>query len=618
MMPKPLCTLPACGEELRVQLSGAATLCRLVQEALVNGRSALVIAKSEENAAEIRSLLPLFGPEASGETSELLPSWEKALQDLRPLLGQSKLGFASHNLAALYALTRPTSHCLVTTLEALLIRQVPLDFFAKRVLGVRCGEEYALELICEQLVEWGYQRMPMVAGPGDFAVRGDILDLFPPGLAKPVRLEFFGDNLEEIRLFDAETQRSKQNIEQLEILPVTPNALTAKERDNAKARLETLARSGRISDNASYSIRKALDEGNSDLLPAVLFEGTTLLEDWLPKETVCFLPEEAELVISLLALRENIRLLLEAEEQSVIQPAALVLRKPSSPQAWGRFARVVFSDCMVGDQRVGEKMPEQNIPSLEALFPEDVSTVRDRPWQALLEGLKKWQRTNEQIILSFNTVKGRAKFLHLAEQDGLSPRLSYSRNEPGLYALVAPYRKGLELVWAKIMILGEDILFPKARRLGTTAKRAFKGLSSFNSIKEGDLLVHRDYGIGRFGGLHRLTLNQVENDFLLIEYAGHDKLYVPADNLALIQRYVGGEGAEPRLDRLGGAGWHSSREKARKAIEKIAADLVEMYAYRKVTKGFHYGPLSDLYHEFEATFDFEETPDQARAIQEVL
>jgi transcription-repair coupling factor (superfamily II helicase) len=130
--------------------------------------------------------------------------------------------------------------------------------------------------------------------------------------------------------------------------------------------------------------------------------------------------------------------------------------------------------------------------------------------------------------------------------------------------------------------------------------------------------VHKAYGIGRFAGLHHLDLNAAANDFILVEYSGRDKLYVPVDRLGLLQRFKGAEGVEPPLDRLGGSGWAAGREKARKAIETIAADLVEMYAYRKVTKGFRYDPPGDLYHEFEATFGFEETPDQARAIQEVL
>ena len=127
-----------------------------------------------------------------------------------------------------------------------------------------------------------------------------------------------------------------------------------------------------------------------------------------------------------------------------------------------------------------------------------------------------------------------------------------------------------------------------------------------------------DYGIARFGGLLRMELGGTANDFLLLHYAGDDKLYLPVDRLSLIQRFKGGGEMPPALDRLGSSSWQAGKEKVRKAVEKIAEDLVEMYAWRKVAKGFQYPPLGELYREFEASFGFEETPDQARAIQDVL
>ena len=221
-------------------------------------------------------------------------------------------------------------------------------------------------------------------------------------------------------------------------------------------------------------------------------------------------------------------------------------------------------------------------------------------------------------MFSFASARGRQKFLKLAERDGIVPQLRYAPEQHGLFALVAPFRDGLDLMWDNVLVLGEHIIQPKGERNVRPPAQVFKGLDRFDEINTGDLLVHRDYGIGRFAGLHHMALDGAANDYLLIEYSGADKLYVPADRLSLIQRFKGGEGGVPALDRLGSAAWSTGKEKARKAIEKIAADLVEMYAYRQIVKGFRYDPPSDLYHEFEATFGFEETPDQARAIQDVL
>jgi transcription-repair coupling factor (superfamily II helicase) len=177
----------------------------------------------------------------------------------------------------------------------------------------------------------------------------------------------------------------------------------------------------------------------------------------------------------------------------------------------------------------------------------------------------------------------------------------------------------MELQWNQSLILPEDVIQPGAGRSAAPRPgKGFKGLMAAEEISPGDLLVHRDYGLARFEGLLRLSVDQVGNDYLLLLFDGEDKLYLPVDRLSLVQRYKGPEGVTPALDRLGGARWRSSREKAQKAIEKIAQDLVEMYAYRKVAKGYAYGPVNELYWEFEATFGFEETPDQEKAIADVL
>jgi len=150
------------------------------------------------------------------------------------------------------------------------------------------------------------------------------------------------------------------------------------------------------------------------------------------------------------------------------------------------------------------------------------------------------------------------------------------------------------------------------------AKKGFAGLTSFDELSSGDLLVHRDYGLGRFEDLRRLRVGAAANDYLVIGYAGQDVLYLPVDRLNLVQRYKGPEGDSPVLDRLGGGQWSKTKERARKAIEKIARDLVEIYAYRRVVKGYAYGPTNEIYRDFEASFVFEETPDQSRAIDDVF
>ena len=603
--------------QVYIERSGMATRCRLAAEAFTQGRTVVLVARDREEYNSARALLTLFTPELSlADKSVSEPQWNSPCLTLPPLSQWQDRASWSARLAALYGLAQGRPRCIVCSVESLLLRHIPLDFFAARNLDLRKGSDYAPELLLDQAVEWGYERVPMVTRPGEMARRGDILDIFPTGHVKPVRLEFFGDTLDEMRVFDAESQRSLQGCDELVLLPASPLALDAKSLAAARERCDRMFAEGRISENECYSFKKSLDGGGLGLLPGSVLASPSLFEDWLPKDSLWLLPGESDSADALRDGRLNLKERLEAADAPLPQPASLALRKSSQPAPWNTFQRVYAEPLVMGVEERGLDLPERPLHSFIDLFP--LPGAQDRPWQHLAAGLKEWKSSRRQIVLSFSSGRSRAKFLKLAEQDGIVPVLRYAPEQRGLFALVSPFRSGAELVWDDVLVLGEDILYPKAEKTPRVSSRVFKGLDSFDDLKPGDLLVHRDYGIGRFAGLHHLDLNAAANDFLLVEYSGRDKLYVPADRLGLIQRFKGTEGVEPALDRLGGAAWVAGKEKARKAIEKIAADLVEMYAYRKVTKGFRYDPPGELYHEFEATFGFEETPDQAKAIQDVL
>ena len=603
--------------QLYLERSGMATRCRLACEALAQGRGSVLLARNREEFHAARALLTLFLPQLSlGDIPIGQAVWESPCLSLPAMSQWRDRDSWAARMAALYALAQGGPRCVVAGVESVLLRYMPLHFFDSRSLGLSRGDEYSPELILDQAVEWGYERVSLVTRPGDMARRGDILDIFPPGYAKPVRLEFFGDAIEEMRLFDAESQRSLRPLDELTLLPVSPLALDKNGLAAARKRCDQLFSEGRINENECYSFKKALDGGGAGILPGVLCDSPSLLEEWLPADSLWLLPGEADSAEALrdgqLALKEA----LEAEDAPLQQPAALALRKHSQPAPWRNFQCAFAEPLVMGVEERGADFQERALHGFSDLFP--LPAAQDRPWQHLAAGLKEWQSQRRQVILSFSSERGRNKFLKLAEQDGIIPALRYTPEGRGLFALVSPFRSGVELVWDNSLVLGEDIIYPRAEKTPRAASRAFKGLDTFDDLKKGDLLVHRDYGIGRFAGLHHLDLNSAANDFLLIEYSGRDKLYVPADRLGLIQRFKGTEGVEPALDRLGGPAWAAGKEKARKAIEKIAADLVEMYAYRKVAKGFRYDPPGELYHEFEATFGFEETPDQAKAIQDVL
>lgn len=603
-------------EVIYLDRSGAATCAYIAALVRATGKTVVLAGFDEEESRRLAALVRIFQPNLSaGDIPAERPAWDRPLLRLPAMRRPgAKEGWPAR-MAALYALAKGGARCVVASTNSLLIKYMPRDFFDSRTLEIAVGADLAPELIVEQAVDWGYERVAMVTQPGELARRGDILDIFLAGYSRPARIEFFGDTIEEARLFDVDSQRSLKNLEEITLIPRSPIPLDARGAAAAAARFDSLRAAGKLTENEAYSLKRRVGEDGRDVLPGLVYEKATLFEDWLPKDCLWILPGEADSAEKLRSARLTMKEEIEKEENEVPQPAGLALRRSLGPAPWNGKRRIFLEPLRVGVEETGIALPEKDFQSFSALFP--LESASDRPWQTLMNGVREWRKSFDQILFVFSTERGRKKFLALAAEDGLTPFTRYSPEREGIYALISPYGRGAELSWLGLMILGEDIIYPRAEKRARKT-RAFKGLDDFDSLKPGELLVHRDYGIGRFDGLHRLAVNGVSNDFLLVEYAGSDKLYVPVDRLGLIQRFRGQEGFVPVLDKLGGQAWNAGKEKARKAIEKIAADLVETYAYRKVAKGYRYDPPGELYHEFEATFGFEETPDQARAIGEVL
>lgn len=644
----------AAPEAAQVDRSGPGTRARLARALMAAGRPVAMLLRDADELAEMRALLLLLSnqPEADAgrDGASPLPAWESGLAVFAQSGGQPKNKAAwrsggADQVAALYTLHTNRVFCALLTPETLFLRTPPADFFTTRSLRLYKGMDMPQDLILDQLVDWGYTRSPMVGELGEFSLRGDILDIYCPGYQKPVRLEFFGDNLEDLRLFDPASQRSRAGLEELTILPCQPVPPEAALRESALQRWQALANFERLEENDLYNLRKALESGGAGLLPGMYYENPAELSDWLPEETVLLLPGRGDLAARLeelertrfnvgLEARLKEELNPEGETEGLYQPPSLVARSLAEVTAWldGRN-RAYFEELKVGVETAGLDLTERAVNAFQDLFP--LPSDLERPWQRLVAAMQEWSRparknedgrleaSTQRVLLSFASERGRAKFLDLAGQDGIMPRLRLEE-AGGLYALVSPFRRGLNLVWDNTLILGEDVLQPRGDQGRAPRRRteAFKGLDRYDELGEGDLLVHRDYGVCAFGGLQHLSMESrngpISNDFLLLRYAGDDKLYLPVDRLDLIQLFKAPDGLHPALDKLGGSQWASSKEKARKAIEKIAEDLVEMYAYRKVAKGFSYGPVGEMYREFEATFGFEETPDQARAIEDVL
>ena len=681
--------------QITVHRGGLACRAKLACSLLQKGRSVALVARNPAERLELKALLQLFTPQLSaGDVAPGLASWDEPFLHFPPVQpGVQNKAENAQRMAALFGLQNKSGPVgILSCLDNFLLKTPPKNWLPNHNLLVQNGQDIAQDFLLEQAIAWGYVRQPMLSQPGEISVRGDILDIFVPGYNHPVRIEFFGDSIEQIRLFDVSSQRSIAACDELMIIPAAPIVFAPSEVDEAKKYWQQLEKAGSVASALVDKLWRGVERDGllASLQPGLFYEQSSNLMAQLPQDTIFLLPPAEELgglfeeelarwkkimegsqdaeqageasekswqpVKSGLpgaTLAQPLKLILTSQddilkrikassrvffEELPFGPSALAgdeenfaLNSPSGPQStWhaGPHASP-YASLNAASPHANLKaaspdaspaaildFPERSIRSFSELFP--LPGDRERPWNRFVEQLKAWKGEAKTVLLSFPTARSRAKFLNLIEQDGINPVLNYNPATPGIYALVSPFRQGAELPWAGLIILGEDVIQPRKQGSERVKSRAFAGLDKYDDLKPGDHLVHRDFGVGRFEGLHSLKLGDVEADFLLLIYSDDDKFYLPVDRLSLIQRFKGPDGLVPPLDKLGGSSWQASKSKVKKAIEQIAQDLVEMYAYRKLAKGYGYGQVNELFSEFEASFGFEETPDQARAIDEVL
>lgn len=619
------------GSTINVERGGSAGMAMLACRLTAQGRPVVVLAADAEQRLELRALTRLFSPglsQAENDPSQAV--WEQPFITIpAPRPGVTNKADAAARLAGLFALdAAETAFGLLTTVDNLLLKTPPRNFFEGHTLTISLNDELSQEFLISLAVDWGYNRVPLVTQAGELAVRGDILDIFAPGYAHPLRFEFFGDNVEQIRLFDISTQRSLGSREAATLIPASPVLFECEQVAAARKYWLGLEQSEKMPAHLAAYLDAAAERNSipSGIMPGLYYERSTHLFSWLPDNTIFLCPPLEELRAAEEAVRQAWRAAaLEQQTEDFFQPADLILNGSSlMAREFTAHTRVFFEDLPIqaglqteADLSAGGKidLPERRLRSFTDIFP--LPSDLERPWHRFVEQVKEWLSAGKTLILSFQSQRSRKKFLGLAEQDGLTAVLEYNPGRSCLYALISPWREGVELLWANTLVLGEDVIQPRKERQRVKS-RAFAGLERYDGLKPGDHLVHRDFGIGRFEGLHNLKLGDYHADFLLLIYADDAKFYLPVDRLSLVQRFKGADGLVPPLDKLGGSAWQASKSRAKKAIEQIAQDLVEMYAWRKLAKGYSYGPANELFSEFEASFGFEETPDQARAIEDVL
>ena len=509
--------------------------------------------------------------------------------------------------AAYVAFTSREPWMLVAPAAALRQKLPPPERLQEALVYVVAGETLKREVFIQALLEGGYERRPVVEERGEFSVRGGIIDLFPPLYAQPVRLEFWGDEVESLRFFDPASQRSRGSLEELLVLPASEVILDAPAREHALAR-----RKRRQDPQFWQNVQLGRHFPRIERHIEDFYDRPQTLWDYLPPDTVVVEWDP-------LNLAQDLRKL---ADQGTGEPQGWLDEKPWEERRRG-FANIFCPLLAMGIAAEGGEFSFQ-LEGNEGLAQEltQAGAEAGRLIPALAARLEEWRRGGFHLILVCLSRHRAERLAQLLREEKLEAAFTLQPSwEPGgqVEITVGELSGGFRLLAAGLIVLTEDEALgfrPERRRRKESRPPQF--LTSLADLEEGDAVVHLDHGIGIYRGLVKLSVAAEVNDFLELEYQGGDRLYLPVDRLNLVQKYLGVEGVKPRVERLGGKSWERTKKKVKKAVEKIARELVELYAARRVLPGHHFSPPDPMFREFEATFAYEETSDQLQAIQEVL
>lgn len=607
--------------------SPALLVAELVRAGLDNP---LVLAPSQEAAEEFcRELTFLSGGDLH---AVLFPAW-----DLVPFSASSPHpDVTGARLDTLFRLQNGLSRITVMPVAAALQRVLPWKILNDASCYLLPGEEFDRDDLLARLVRMGYANVPLVEDRGTFAVRGGILDIFPPNLPTPVRIEFFGDTAETLRAFDPLTQRSLQPVEELVLLPSRELLLSDEVLADIAPRLKQLCDGLDIPANRRRTILE-------DLHNAVYFQGVDFLQPLLHPglETVFdYSPGAPLILLDPEAINYAVLTLCEEVEAGVVKAAAAGLAHSPSGELFldeAGFGEIVAARRIIEMPGLSLDAPGGTttivIPCEEnSDLRVSVSKESSHALAPLARTLRQWLDGGRQVAVACHQQPQAERLKDLLApynipcsitEEGFGDVVRVVSPQktalPVVKILVGDISRGFRLPDSHLVLIAEEELFGKrVKRRGVSEVRKKQLLASLAELKPGDYMVHIDHGIGLYRGLQHISVGNTAGDFLLLEYAGSDKLFLPVDRLGLVQRYVGPEGSAPSLDKLGGVSWEKSKGKARKNIEELAGELLEIYARRQLSEGFSFSPPDEMYREFEASFAWEETPDQLSAIQDVL
>lgn len=523
---------------------------------------------------------------------------------------------------------------LVVPIRALARRMVPRAVFTENIFDLSVGQRVDLDDIASKLSAMGYERTSMVEGVRQFSIRGGIVDVFPPDSDLAVRIELFDDAVDSIRYFEAGTQRSTSNLNSIKVMPareflvpagVLEEGLKAMDAElsAAVARYEKSG-NGKAAQRIKAKVSSHIEQfrqfgsfpGDEQYLPFFYPRGEDSILSYAEGALV-ILDEPARIRESLSGAEAEVReMLTTLMEQGDILP--------QQSEIFLDHSRVAFALARHQSVHMAllPKGLEGDTRHRVVSFPVKQAEPYHGDADALIKDLDMWRKRKHRVVCIVSTEDRAARLGEVLRERELPCAVVKTIKDepaPGLITVCAGrLDSGFHLSPARLMVLTDAEIYgrQKKRRRAFPADEAAR-ITTYTDLKPGDYVVHVNHGIGRYEGIETMTVAGSQRDYLVVRYAGEDKLYVPTDQVGLLQKYIGVEDSPPKLYKLGGNEWNRVKSKVKESVQDMAKGLLELYAARQTIQGHAFGKDTVWQQEFEDAFPYEETPDQWRAIQEV-
>ncbi|MGA6096644.1 transcription-repair coupling factor [Stutzerimonas marianensis] len=602
----------ASGKQLWGNLPGAALSLAIAEAASNAERFTLLITADSQSAERLQEELAFFAPELPVLH---FPDWETLPYDVF----SPHQDIISQRIATLYQLPELTHGVLVVPITTALHRLAPKRFLLGSSLVLDVGQKLDVEQMRLRLEAAGYRCVDTVYEHGEFAVRGALIDLFPMGSALPYRIDLFDDEIETLRTFDPENQRSIDKVESIRLLParefpVKKESVTGF-RARFRERFDVDFRRCPVYQDLSTGITPA---GIEYYLP-LFFDETSTLFDYLPEDTQVFslpgIEQAAEQFWKDVRTRYEDRRV--DPERPLLPPADLFVPVEDCFSRLKSWPRVVAGQDDVEPGIGRERFPAQRFPELA------IDAKASEPLGALRRFLEEFPG---RVLFTAESAGRREVLLELLARLKLRPQEvsgwpQFVTSQERLAITIAPLDDGLLLQDPALVLIAESPLFGQRimqrRRREKTRDAGENVIKNLTELREGAPVVHIDHGVGRYQGLVTLEIEGQAAEFLMLQYADEAKLYVPVSSLHLIARYTGSDDALAPLHRLGSETWQKAKRKAAEQVRDVAAELLDIYARRAARKGHAFQDPQVDYETFSAGFPFEETPDQQAAIEAV-